>query len=40
MMRGVEKQNSVMTTSTVLGTFRSDEATRLEFLTLVGKHRT
>lgn len=39
MMRGVEKQNSVMTTSTVLGTFRSDEATRLEFLTLVGKHR-
>ncbi len=39
MMRGVEKQNSLMTTSTVLGTFRSDEATRLEFLTLVGKHR-
>jgi GTP cyclohydrolase IA len=39
MMRGVEKQNSVMTTSTVLGTFRSDEATRLEFLTLIGKHR-
>jgi GTP cyclohydrolase IA len=38
MMRGVEKQNSVMTTSTVLGTFRSDEATRLEFLTLIGKH--
>ncbi len=39
MMRGVEKQNSVMTTSTVLGTFRSNEATRLEFLTLIGKHR-
>ena len=39
MMRGVEKQNSVMTTSTVLGTFRSDEATRLEFLTLIGKHK-
>ena len=39
MMRGVEKQNSVMTTSTVLGTFRSDEATRLEFLTLIGKRR-
>lgn len=38
MMRGVEKQNSIMTTSTVLGTFRSDEATRLEFLTLIGKH--
>jgi GTP cyclohydrolase I len=39
MMRGVEKQNSVMTTSTVLGTFRSNEATRLEFLTLIGKQR-
>ncbi len=37
MMRGVQKQNSVMTTSTVLGSFRSDEATRLEFLTLIGK---
>ena len=40
MMRGVDKQNSVMTTSTVLGTFRSDEATRIEFLTLIGKHRS
>jgi GTP cyclohydrolase I len=39
MMRGVEKQNSVMTTSTVLGTFRSDGATRLEFLTLIGKQK-
>jgi GTP cyclohydrolase I len=38
MMRGVEKQNSLMTTSTVLGIFRTNEATRLEFLTLIGRH--
>lgn len=35
MMRGVEKQNSVMKTSMMLGSFRSDERTRLEFLNLV-----
>lgn len=35
MMRGVEKQNSVMTTSAVLGSFRSDPATRQEFLSLI-----
>ena len=35
MMRGVEKQNSVMKTSCLLGTFRKDEATRKEFLTLI-----
>jgi GTP cyclohydrolase I len=35
MMRGVEKQNSVMTTSSVLGSFRESEATRLEFLSLI-----
>ena len=35
MMRGVEKQNSEMTTSAVLGTFRSDEKVRQEFLTLI-----
>ena len=35
MMRGVEKQNSVMTTSSVLGSFHGDEATREEFLTLI-----
>ena len=34
MMRGVEKQNSVMTTSTVLGTFRSNASTRAEFMNL------
>ncbi|WP_319559992.1 GTP cyclohydrolase I FolE [Marispirochaeta sp.] len=37
MMRGVEKQNSVMTTSSVLGSFHNDEATRLEFLQLIAK---
>ena len=39
MMRGVEKQNSVMVTSSVLGLFRSDIATREEFLTIVNKHK-
>lgn len=39
MMRGVEKQNSIMTTSSVLGSFHDDEATRLEFLQLIGKYR-
>lgn len=34
MMRGVEKQNSVMTTSVMLGTFRRDDRTRAEFLHL------
>ena len=36
MMRGVEKQNSEMVTSAVLGSFRSDEKVRQEFLSLVG----
>ncbi len=35
MMRGVEKQNSVMKTSAMLGSFRDDPATRTEFLSLV-----
>lgn len=35
MMRGVEKQNSVMKTSMMLGRFRTDFRTRTEFLTLV-----
>ena len=36
MMRGVEKQNSEMVTSTVLGSFREDVRVRQEFLSLVG----
>jgi GTP cyclohydrolase I len=36
MMRGVEKQNSLMTTSSVLGCFHSDQPSRLEFLSLIG----
>ena len=35
MMRGVEKQNSLMTTSCMLGTFRSNSQTRSEFLNLI-----
>jgi len=35
MMRGVEKQNSTMMTSLMLGTFRSNPSTRSEFLNLV-----
>ncbi len=35
MMRGVEKQNSVMTTSSVLGSFHNDAATRAEFMSLL-----
>ena len=34
MMRGVEKQNSSMTTSMMLGSFRKDDRTRSEFLRL------
>ncbi len=37
MMRGVEKQNSVMTTSCLLGSFKEDARTRSEFLALLGK---
>jgi GTP cyclohydrolase IA len=35
MSRGVEKQQSSMVTSCVLGAFREDRATRQEFLELV-----
>ncbi len=38
MMRGVEKQNSVMVTSAMLGSFHNSAATRNEFLSLIG-HR-
>lgn len=37
MMRGVEKQNSTMVTSSVLGVFREHLATREEFLNLVAR---
>jgi len=37
MMRGVEKQNSTMTTSTVLGSFQHRASTRVEFLELIGR---
>ena len=37
MVRGVEKQNSIMTTSSVLGSFHNDDPTRAEFLNLIAK---
>jgi GTP cyclohydrolase I len=35
MMRGIEKQNSLMKTSSMLGSFRTDHKTREEFLALL-----
>jgi len=35
MMRGVEKQNSIFTTSSVLGSFHDSAATRAEFFSLI-----
>ncbi len=35
MMRGVQKQNSEMVTSSMLGLFRSRSETRMEFLSLI-----
>ncbi len=35
MMRGVEKQNSIMKTSMMLGLFRKNAATRAEFLSTI-----
>jgi GTP cyclohydrolase I len=37
MMRGVEKQNSVMTTSCMIGIFREQFSTRTEFLSLINR---
>jgi GTP cyclohydrolase I len=37
MMRGVEKQNSLMNTSVMLGAFRESANTRQEFLQLIGR---
>lgn len=36
-MRGVEKQNSSVTTSAMLGAFRSNQKTREEFMTLIAR---
>ncbi len=38
MMRGVEKQNSVMSSSVMLGAFRESCNTRHEFLQLIGRN--
>lgn len=37
MMRGVEKHDSSMTTSTMLGAFRSNQSTRNEFMAHLGR---
>jgi GTP cyclohydrolase I len=37
MMRGVEKQNSIMKTSCLLGSFKEDGRTRSEFLSLLAR---
>jgi GTP cyclohydrolase I len=37
MMRGVQKQNSSMSSSVMMGSFRESPATRSEFLRLIGK---
>ena len=37
MMRGVKKQNSVMTTSVMTGIFRNEISTRAEFLSLINR---
>jgi GTP cyclohydrolase I len=39
MMRGVQKQNSKMVTSAMLGCFRNEQSTRMEFLNLIGMQR-
>jgi GTP cyclohydrolase I len=35
VMRGVEKQHSLMTTSHMLGSFREEQSTRMEFMNLI-----
>lgn len=39
MMRGVEKQNSMLVTSSLLGSFRSNASTRHEFLSLLEREQ-
>ena len=36
-MRGVEKQNATCVTSSMLGVFRTDRSTRMEFFNLIGR---
>jgi len=38
MMRGVRKHDARMTTSTMLGTFKSDQTTRMEFLDNISRN--
>jgi GTP cyclohydrolase I len=40
MMRGVAKQEPIMTTSALLGSFRDNPATRSEFLALINRPHT
>jgi len=40
MMRGVEKQNSMFVTSAVLGVFRTNPATREEFLSIINRPKS
>jgi len=39
MMRGVEKQNTSVITSSMLGVFLKDQRTRMEFLNLIPNRR-
>jgi len=39
MMRGVQKQNTVVTTSAVMGVFHEDRATREEFMQLISRSK-
>lgn len=39
MMRGVQKQHSLMVTSAMLGSFRGNARTRAEFLSLIDRNR-
>lgn len=40
MMRGIEKQNTVVTTSSMLGSFKNNQRTRSEFLSLIHQVNT
>lgn len=38
-MRGIKKAEAKMITSAMLGVFKEDERTRMEFLSFIGKHK-